>query len=89
MTAESTGAIPGRAQAEAGIKNPEKIVAAGLLGAVGMIAGVSGCQGQAHMALRRPSGQDLHQATLWRPFDCPSQDGDGPRQSGGWLAVPA
>lgn len=89
MTAESTGAIPGRAQAEAGIKNPGKIAAAGLLGAVGMIAGVSECQGQAHRARQRPSGQDLHQATLWRLFDCPSQDGDGQRQSGGWLEVPA
>ena len=89
MTAESTGALPGRAQAEAGIRNPGKIVAAGLQGAAGMIAAVSGCQGRAHRARRRPSGQDLHQAALWRPFDYPFQDGDGPRQSGGWLGVPA
>jgi hypothetical protein len=89
MTAESTGALPGRAQAEAGIKNPGKIVAARLLGVAGMIAEVSGCQGRAHRARRRPSGQDLHLAALWRPFGYPFQDGDGPRQFGGWLEVPA
>ncbi len=89
MTAESTGALPGRAQAEAGIRNPGKIVAAGLQGAAGMIAAVSGCQGRAHRARQRPSGRDLRQAALWRPFDYPFQDGDGPRQSGGWLGVRA
>ena len=89
MTAESTGALPSRALAEAGIKNPGKILAAGHLDAAGMIAGVSGCRGRVHRAQRLPSGPDLHQEALWLPCDCPSQDGDGRRQFEGCLAVPA
>ena len=89
MTAKSTGALPGRAQAEAGIKNPGKILAAGHLGAAGMIAGAYGCRGRAHRARQRPSGPDLHQEALWLPIDYPFPDGDGPRRSAGCLGVQA